>query len=286
MKLLSTIYFALFILITGCSKKDVAPVAQPVTAATYLNVAYGTDPLQNMDVYLPPNRSVDTTKVLIMIHGGAWSTGDKTDFNAYVDTMKKRLPGYAVFNINYRLAVAGVNLFPTQENDVKAAIEFIYARRSTYLVSGKFVLLGASAGAHLALLQAYKYASPVKIKAVVDFFGPTDMAEMYNNPASIYAPRASIAALMGGSPSANPGIYQSSSPINFVTPQSPPTIILQGGIDQLVSPAQSYSLNSSLQQKGVVHSLVLYPQENHGWTGINLSDSFNKIQVFLAANVL
>jgi len=269
-------------LFTSCSKDE---VALQQSAQTILNVSYGADPLQGMDIYLPPNRHIDSTKVLIMIHGGGWSAGDKADFTQYVDTMKRRQPHYAVVNINYRLAAAGVNLFPTQENDVKAAIDFIYSKRAEYHISDKFVLLGASAGGHLALLHGYKYTLPVRIKAVVDFFGPTDMADMYYNPASIFAPPASIAALMGGTPADIPAIYQQSSPINFVSAQSPPTIILQGGADQLVSPSQSSSLNNALQAAGVPHQYVLYPAENHGWIGANLVDSFDKIQAFLAANV-
>lgn len=273
------------LLFTSCSKNDVTPLPSGVAAKTILNASYGADPLQDMDVYLPASRSTDTTKVMIMIHGGAWSTGDKNDFNPYVDTMKRRFPTYAIININYRLATPGINLFPTQENDVKAAMDFIYSKRAEYGISDKLVIMGASAGAHLALLQAYKYDLPVKMKAVVDLFGPTDMKDMYDHPASVYAPPSGIAALMGGTPTAVPAIYLSSSPINYVTTQSPPTIILQGGIDQLVSPSQSATLNTKLQAMGVIHQYVLYPTENHGWVDSNLADSFDKIQAFLAANV-
>jgi acetyl esterase/lipase len=282
MKFISAALLCTVLLFTSCSKDD---VVLNESAKTILNVSYGTDPLQGMDIYLPPGRHQDSTKVLIMIHGGGWSAGDKADFTQYVDTMKRRLPHYAVVNINYRLATPGFNLFPTQENDVKAAIYFIYSKRSEYHISDKFILLGASAGGHLALLQGYKYSLPVRIKAIVDFFGPTDMSEMYYNPASIFAPPTSIAAVMGGTPTSNPLIYQQSSPINFITAQSPPTIILQGGVDQLVAPSQSASLNAALQSMGVPHQYVFYPTENHGWTGANLVDSFDKIQAFLAAYV-
>jgi acetyl esterase/lipase len=238
-----------------------------------------------MDVYLPANRTESATKVIILIHGGGWSSGDKADFTVFVDTLKRRLPGYAIFNINYRLATGTVNLFPTQENDVKAAISFIYSKRTEYAISDKFVLLGTSAGGHLSLLQANKYVIPVKIKAVVDFYGPTDLVEMYNNPASIFAPPSALSAVIGATPVTNPVLYQQSSPINFVTAQSPPTIILQGGVDVLVSPSQSATLNNKLQTFGVIHQYVFYPTENHGWTGANLTDSFDKIAVFLNTNV-
>jgi acetyl esterase/lipase len=238
-----------------------------------------------MDIYLPADRSSATTKVIILVHGGGWTLQDKSDFTPYVDTLKKRLPQFAIFNINYRLATGSSNFFPAQENDVKAALEFIFSKIADYKISQKFVLLGASAGAHLSLLQAYKYTSPVKIKAVVDFFGPTDMIDMYNNPASSWAPASAIAAIVGATPTSNPVLYQQSSPINFVTAQSPPTIILQGGADVLVSPSQSIALNNKLQTMGVAHQYVFYPSENHGWFGANLSDSFDKIQAFLMANV-
>ncbi len=135
-------------------------------AQTLPNVAYGTDAAQKMDVYLPANRTIASTKVMVMIHGGGWSTGDKIDFASFIDTMKRRLPDYAIFNINYRLSTGTANLFPTQENDVKAALQFIFNKSAEYLISDKYVLIGASAGAHLAMLQGYKYTTPVKPKYV------------------------------------------------------------------------------------------------------------------------
>jgi acetyl esterase/lipase len=238
-----------------------------------------------MDIYLPAGRSANSTKVMILIHGGAWSSGDKADLNPYVDTLKKRLPDYAIVNINHRLSNGTSIFFPSQENDVKAAIEFIISKTAEYNISGKIVLLGASSGAHLALLQGYKYTSPVKVKAIVDFFGPTDMIDLYNNPASPLIPASTIAQIVGATPTTNPTLYQESSPINYVIAQSPPTIILHGGLDLLVSPNQALALKNKLQTMGVTHQYVFYPTEGHGWTGPNLTDSFNKIEAFLEANV-
>ena len=270
------------LIITSCKKEKLPSV---IPAQTIKNISYGSDALQKMDVYLPAGRSVLTTKVIVLIHGGAWSSGDKADFDAYVDTLKRRIPDYAILNINYRLGTGTSNFFPSQENDVKAALEFIVNKSAEYYVSQKIVLLGASAGGHLALLQGYKYASLVQVKAIVDFFGPTDMTDLYNNPASPAIPSSSIALIVGTTPTINPTLYQQSSPITFVSTTSPPTIILQGGLDQLVSPSQSVALRNKLQTMGVVNQYVYYPLENHGWTGSNLTDSFNKIEAFLAAYV-
>lgn len=250
---------------------------------TMLNVSYGTSTQQKMDVYLPAARSSTATKVIIMIHGGGWNTGDKSDFNEYVDSLKKREPTYAIFNLNYRLANTP-DLFPAQEQDITSALEFIYNKRSEYLISDKFVLIGASAGAHLALLQAYKYSTPVKPKAIIDFFGPTDLIAMYNNPPNPLV-QPLLLSVTGSVPATNNTLYTQSSPINFVSAQSPPTMILHGGIDIVVSPSQSVSLDTKLFISGVTHQYIFYPTEGHGWVGANLIDSFNKIQAFLAANV-
>ena len=273
------------VILYSCQKEihlDVTNASLP--SQTYLDVSYGTDALQKLDAYLPAGRSTATTKAIILIHGGAWSTGDKTDFSAYVDTLKVREPDYAIFNINYRLASPGSNLFPTQENDVKSAFDFIVSKADEYKISQKIVILGASAGAHLALLEGYKHSSPLKAKAIVDFFGPTDMVDLYNNASDPSIP-PSLQLLLSGTPTTNAAMYQQSSPINFVTAQSPPTIILHGGMDPLVPVAEAVELDTKLQSMGVVQQYILYPTEGHGWVGPDLTNSFNAIQAFLAANV-
>lgn len=272
-----------FILNSSCQRESLGNDNTSLAAKSEMNVSYGTDPLQKMDVYLPAGRTTASTKVLVLIHGGGWNQGDKSEFNSYVDTLKRRLPEYAIFNLNYRLNAGTTNTFPAQENDVKAAIDLIYSKRTEYVISDKFVLLGASAGAHLALLQAYKNTTP-NIKAVINFFGPTDLVEMYNNPLNPLVPIL-LAQVTGGTPTTQATVYYQSSPVNFVTAQSPPTMILHGGVDIVVSPAQSVLLKTKLQTMGVTNQYVFYPTENHGWTGANLTDSFDKIGLFLAANV-
>src|SRR5690606_28595822 len=252
----------------------------PAAEQTLNNISYGTDARHTMDIFLPANRTASSTNVIILIHGGAWIEGDKNDFSGYMSTLKQRLPGYAIFNINYRLAINNQNPFPSQEMDIKQALEFINDKTNEYSISKNFALLGASAGGHLALLQAYKYESPVKIKAVVDFFGPTDLIGMYNaslNPLI----KPLLESVTGGTPSTHNEIYLQSSPIHFITAQSPPTLILQGGMDPIVNASQSVVLKDKLQQAGVHHQYVYYAMEGHGWTGANLTDSFEKIQAFL-----
>ncbi len=267
------------ILIAGCKKKDTTDATIPLQT-NYTNVAYGNDPAQVMDIYLPPNRSMTETRAIILIHGGGWTSGDKTDFVAYVDTLQRRLPDYAIFNINYRLANGGGNLFPAQENDVKAAVQFIYSKRNEYAISEKFALFGASAGAHLALLQAYKDTNTVRIKTVVDYFGPADMAAMYNNPATPGG-EFFVSNVTGTTPLLDSTLYAESSPINFIKNNSTPTIIFHGDADAIVRREQSDSLFAKLDSAGVSAGYKIYAGQNHGFVNDTLSNSFNYVQAFL-----
>lgn len=269
--------FMFFLLLLSCSKKE----SNDETVALKLqDVSYGNDAKQKFDLYLPANRNSNDTKVLILIHGGGWTEGDKADFNPFITELQKRLPGYAFVNINYRLASSNRFLFPTQENDVKAAIEFIAARSGEYKISKKIALLGASAGGHLALLQAYKYNNPVAIKAVISLFGPTELVSLYNSPPTPAIPLL-LSLVIGGNPVSHAEIYQQSSPLNFVTSQSCPSQLLHGGKDPLIPPAQSDLLKNKLDAVGVINEYVFYPNEGHGWIGNNLIDSFNKMEAFL-----
>src|SRR5437868_10136991 len=158
----------------GCSKSDPGAPVVTVASKTLMDVAYGTDAKQTMDIYLPAGRRSDSTKIMVMIHGGGWTSGDKSDFNTAIDSLKQRLPDYGIFNINYRLSTGATNTFPTQELDVQAAVRYIFGKASDYQVNNqRIVLLGASAGGHLAMLQGYKDSVPVKPKAIVSFFGPS-----------------------------------------------------------------------------------------------------------------
>lgn len=267
-----------------CEKGAANDTISNLPPSIYFNVSYGSDPKQVMDIYLPAGRTTASTKVMFLIHGGSWSGGDKKDFRTYIDSIKKYLPHYAIVNVNYRLANYSQNRFPTQENDIKAALTFVMNKSGEYAISENVVLLGASAGAHLALLQAYKYAEPVKVKAVVSFFGPSDIAEIYNNPVHPQVPML-LQVLLGGTPAENPEIYHQSSPVYFVTPETCPTLLFQGGMDPLVSPRQSALLKDKLQKAGVANKLIVYPNEGHGWRGLSLGDSFKHITGFLKVQV-
>lgn len=271
------------LLIVSCKKDDATPDNN--AAKTTKDVGYGTDAAQKMDVYLPAGRSDTTTKVLVLVHGGAWSSGDKADFDSAVIALHAQLPSYAIFNINYRLVSISGNLWPTQINDVNTAINFITGKRNEYRINtSKIVLIGASAGAHLSLLQAYKFNTSGNIKAVVDLFGPTDITDLYNHPADPTYPTL-LSYWLGGTPTTASANYTAASPLQQVTAQAPPTIIFHGTADDVVPVSQSVNLQAALNSKGVINEYYPYQGLGHGWTGSSLLDTYNKAITFIVKNV-
>ena len=277
--------------ITSCKKDDnngVGTTTVTTNASVKLdsiNLAFGSDAAQKMDLYLPANRTDTGTKILVMIHGGAWSAGDKSDFTSNIAALQGGLANYAVANINYRLAVPpSTNLWPTQQTDVNAAIDFIIANANYYHYNAnKIVLLGASAGAHLAMLKAYRYNTNKNIKAVVNYFGPTDMSDLYYFQTGINKQLFEI--FMAGTPTTNATAYSNASPINFITAAAPPTIIFHGTADDVVPIRQSSSLRVALQTAGVINQYVPYSGEGHGvFSSTNTYDAAIKSLVFITAN--
>lgn len=271
------------LLSASCRKeKEASAPETPLAEKTIIDTSYGTDPLHKMDIYLPADRN-EHTKTILLIHGGGWTGGSKADLTSAIPGLKANFPGYAIANINYRLAADGTtNLFPTQENDVKSAIDFFVGNSQEFHISKDLVLTGFSAGAHLALLHGYKNDATNNVKAIVDFFGPTDLTTF--SSLSVVQ-QLILANVTGKTYEADPDIYWKSSPVKYISRQSPPTIVLQGGADPLVPRSQADLLIEKLEENEVIHQLVFYPNEGHGWNGENLMDSFNKIKAFLEHNV-
>lgn len=284
-----TFLFGLFLstTITSCNKGNSIDVTKDTTMVelNMKNISYGSDTAQKLDVYLPADRDPANTKVILFIHGGSWIGGDKNEFNDAIAAIRTKLPGYAIFNMNYRLA-SSQNRFPSQVHDVQTAIHFIESKADEYGVNpDKICLVGASAGAHLALLQAYKNNHDRKIKAVVDLFGPADLTDMYNNHPIPQEARYILTNLLGKTPTSGAALYQQASPINFVNAQSVPTCIFHGTNDIVVPVAQSNALKAKLLQNNVKVEMTSYALEGHGWYGKNLIDTYAKTIHFIKENV-
>ncbi|MGV3547719.1 MAG: alpha/beta hydrolase [Pedobacter sp.] len=183
----------LSVLITSCKKSN----KEQLEAKTMMNVSYGASALQNMDVYLPANRTTET-KTVVFIHGGSFIGGDKSDYTAIVTELVKR--NFAVVNINYRL-VDGSDLqirkrstvlVRDQVDDVSSAVDYVIANASEWQISSsRIAVVGHSAGATLGLLYSYGAKNTGKVKVAVNLAGAldqtfTDIPNYQNLPAQLF----------------------------------------------------------------------------------------------------
>jgi len=125
------------------------PVAVPTGGTAIRNVAYGPDPAQRFDLYLPTNAS--RAPVVFYVHGGGWANGDKTN-PGLANKLAYWLPkGYAVISSNYRMVPVAMPL--EQARDVARGVALAQRRASEWeLDPARLVLMGHSAGAHLVAL--------------------------------------------------------------------------------------------------------------------------------------
>ncbi len=274
----------LFTFFVSCVKENTPPDTTPpvdlnLPAETFMDVEYGYDAAQKMDIYLPAKRTTATTKVLFLMHEGAWFMGDKSEYQPIVDTLKQRLPDWAIVNINYRLAAMDGNWFPTQELDINKAILTVLDNRNKFAISDKWVYIGESAGGHLALLQGYKNNIKIKPKAIVNFYGPSDLNSMMTNPGPDSPPVNLLEMLFNNTATV-------SSPITYINAQSPPTITFQGTDDLLVPAYQATNLHQKLKAANVPEKLVMYPHEGHGFSDISIyTNAFDQAIAFLNIHV-
>jgi acetyl esterase/lipase len=223
--------------------------------------------------------------LIIVIHGGAWESGDSTQLPALNRYLAAR--GYAVAAINYRLAPQ--HRFPKALDDLRAALDYLCSRADALGIdASRVVLLGRSAGAQLALLAAYT-APHSSIRGVVAFYGPTDLRWGYEHPSNpaVLDSCAVLERYLGGAPSDAPDRYYAASPIHYVDAQTPATLLIHGETDEMVSVIHSERLAAKLTQAERPHLFLRLPWAAHGcdanFSGPSGQLSLYAIERFLVA---
>jgi acetyl esterase/lipase len=208
-------------------------------------------------------QSVDPAPLVISIHGGSWRGGSNQDFIGMDRYLAGR--GFAVADITYRLAPAWK--FPSPVEDVRGAIAFLRSRTDVFGIDpNQIVLLGRSAGGQIALTAAYS-GNDSGIRGVISFYGPTDMYWGWEHPGNpqVIDSSNNLRDYLGGSPSEVRSVYEAASPVRLVTSSAPPTLLLHGGRDELVSAENSARLSKRLNEAGVRHLNITFPWATHGF---------------------
>ncbi len=128
------------------------PLPFPDNMMRITDIAYGPDPEQKMDVYRPANAIA--APVVFMVHGGAWTAGDKAHPEIVQNKLARWIPrGYILVSANYRLSPAATPL--EQAEDVAKALSLAQTVAPSWGGDPlRFILMGNSAGAHLVTLLA------------------------------------------------------------------------------------------------------------------------------------
>jgi acetyl esterase/lipase len=271
----------LFILgLYSCSEDTEIQLNKNLQKQEKINVSYGTDVAQKYDLYLPADRSKSFTKFFVLIHGGSWISGDKSDLNYLVQSLRNNFSEYAIVNLNYRLASLTRNAFPMQLNDIESAISHLKSNAETNQISENSAFIGISAGAHLSMLYSYK--NPTNIEMICSIVGPTNFTDpnYLDNP-DFNNFVLGLQLITGENFETNPRYFENLSPYHIVTESAPPTILFYGGKDELVPTSQGIDLDIKLSELNIDHEFTLYENEGHGWQGQSAIDTNNKLISFI-----
>lgn len=246
----------------------IKPVVFPAGYVAKLDVVYtkvnGWD--GRADLYLNPNAS-KPSPVIINIHGGGWNKGTKESQGGFNTFFKA---GFAVANMEYRLS--GQAKAPAAVEDTRCMLIYLIKNAKELNIDpNKIVIMGGSAGGHLALMggllgndHRFDTNCPgvenVKVAAIIDKYGIADVWDWTYGPEH----KSSSPKLWLGDNVKNDDFIKSVSPINYVTKNSPPIFIVHGDSDPTVPYQQSVDLYKKLQKLGVKSQFITVAGGVHG----------------------
>jgi acetyl esterase/lipase len=246
-----------------------------------------------LDIYKPRDLN-GPAPLLVFIHGGAWKSGNRSDYLVYLISFARK--GYVTATVSYRLLADSI--YPACIEDISDAVEWLYCNYEKYGYDrDRIALIGGSAGGHLATLAGYGWKKPAmidesisfagnadgrRIKAIVDIYGPVDLTTVYARTHPL------VTSLIGKSYEESPGQYANASPVRYLDKNDPPTLILHGTSDRLVPVSQSDNLKASLDSLGVPCTLYRLPLWPHTMDVVKRVNEFcqKKMEEFFRENLL
>ena len=235
-----------------------------------------------LDLYRPVTKPSAPMPLVIWVHGGGWKTGTKANCPAAWLAAK----GYAVASLDFRLLPE--HPWPAQIEDPMAALRWLRKESGRYgFDAERTAAMGGSSGGHVVALWGTLTLPPEdKVKAVVDWYGPTDLLTMPPNVLSEKRTRAELAKangalLLGGVVMDQPDKAKAVSALHQVSKDDVPFLIMHGTADTSVPVDQSERLHAALKAVGVESTLKLLPGAGHGGKEFDAPDSRALVQAFL-----
>jgi acetyl esterase/lipase len=213
-----------------------------------------------LDVSVPEGAGLHP--IAILVHGGGWSSGDKSGSNKPGDSADISPwfgpltdAHYTWFSINYRLAPQA--RWPAGMDDVRTAIRWVRAHAAAYQGDARRIaLFGHSAGGHLACLAATEFAEETKVQAVVGCAPVTDFEQDLPQRGGL---SPSLQALFNRPKEVTPEALEqlrATSPIHYIKAGLPPFLLIHGEKDKSVPFPQSIAFQAKLHATGVTCELI------------------------------
>lgn len=256
-------YLGVIAAVSNMAAQTYPPVDYPEGYQAEIDVIYSeVDGWEGrMDIYYPKHTE-KAVPLVVNIHGGGWNHGVKESQRGYGSFFKN---GYAVANVEYRLV--DVATAPGAVEDVRCALVYLFTHAEVLNIdTDKIVLMGGSAGGHLALMAGLlgndkkfdthcSFDGSLEVAAIIDKYGVTDLT-----PLSEWK---SARNWLGDGFRDNEFV-KSVSPLYYVDTNSPPVFIVHGDADPIVPYEQSVILHRKLQEKGVKTSFLTIEGGQHG----------------------
>lgn len=254
----------------------------PVQPSATLGVPYAEKSglTLHLQLLFPPGASpwtTDTYPLIVFVQGSAWR---EQSLGATLPTMAAvATRGYVVAIVEYRPST--VAPFPAQVRDVRTALRYLEANAADlHIASGPLVLWGDSSGAHTAVLTSltshdpYFSDEPVgepapEIYAVVDYYGPTDISRMNEEPSTQdhRSPESPEGLLIGGVDVLdNTELAHRTVLMAHIGDgvELPPFLVIHGSKDRLVPFGQSIMLVEALRAAGQDVTFYKLQGADHG----------------------
>lgn len=249
---------------------------QTVEAKFDVPYAGNTNPRQMVDVFLPKRRISDKPlPVIVFIHGGGWSGGDRKGYAVTAATLAGT-GNYATVSVGYRLSAEAV--WPAQIHDCKAAVRWVRGQAKEWnLDPDRIGATGGSAGGHLSTLlgltagvkelegdigQFTKESS--RVSCVINFCGPTDMAAPLMQGEAATKDDPAVAGLVGGPLKDRAAQVKAASPLTWVTADAVPFMTVHGTQDMRVNFTNAEKLDAAMRRAGRPHLLIAVTGAGHG----------------------
>ena len=250
------------------------------------DLSYGDGEANKFDLYLPKDSSRENYGLVVYLHAGGFTAGDKIGDRDMLSWLCSK--GYVAAGINYTLFAElepgktnGASVL-TQSNEIKTAIPIVIeaAQAQGYHID-KLAMAGGSAGHALAMIYAYRDAAEAPVPLVFTF-GAVGTSCFYKNDwdnygfdqetEEAYQGCAGIFSAMLGEvitvDELKDGSYvEKMRPISaadWITPDSPPTVVAYGTHDRIQPFKASLRLKAALEENEVDHVYLELPHSGHG----------------------